>query len=216
MASRRAPQPVTRRLRLTDLIARRDHATVLSPRARRALAEGIGRHGCYPPLIVRSHPTRDGKYEILDGHHRAEVLRGLGRQTARCEVWPVDGEGAELAAATLNRLRGRQDARRAAEQTRRLVRRYGEPGAAARLGITPRALRQRLAAGRRPRRQLRAALDLHPVVFHLSQGELQRLRQALHTAGKGKLPRSEALMRAIDRARGGAKDPSTPPSPVSR
>ncbi|HUS91119.1 MAG TPA: ParB/RepB/Spo0J family partition protein [Phycisphaerae bacterium] len=202
MASNRPRRPVSRRVPLADLVARRDRATVLSPRARRALAGQIAEHGCYAPLIVRPHPRRPGKYEILDGHHRAEVLRELGRKTARCEVWPVGQEHAAEAAATLNRLRGRQDARRVAAQARHLVRRHGEQSTAARLGITPRALRQQLAAGGPPRRGGREALDLHPVVFHLSRSDMAHLREALRTAEGGRLPRGAALMRAIGRSPG--------------
>jgi hypothetical protein len=48
-------------------------------------------------------------YQILNGHHRAEVLRQLGHSHARCDVWEVDDEEARLLLATLNRLEGRDD-----------------------------------------------------------------------------------------------------------
>jgi len=194
---------------LADLIGREDKATVLPKRARTALAEQIARHGCYPALVVRQHPKRPGKYEILDGHHRAEILRALGWKTARCEVWPVDGEGADLAAATLDRLRGRPDAKKAARQTRQIVQRFGRDGAAARLGITPAGLRQQLAVAHSPRPQIDGpAMDLHPVVFHLSGADMARLSDALRKAGGGGLPRSEALMRVVSRSSGPGDTPS--------
>ena len=210
MKTTKTARPVARRIRLADLIDRPDRATVQPPRVRRTLAEQIARHGCYPPLIVRRHPSEAGKYEILDGHHRAEILRRLGHTSARCEVWPVGEDDAELAAATLNPLRGRQDARRAAARARRLVRHYGRDAAAARLGLTPRALRQRLLAGRRPRRREPPALDLHAVVFHLPWADLDRLEQTLRAVGAGTLPRGQALLRAI----GGRSDGGTDALPA--
>ncbi|MGB2822395.1 MAG: ParB/RepB/Spo0J family partition protein [Phycisphaerae bacterium] len=198
MSARKHPQPIGRRLALADLIARRDRATVLPRRARKALGEHISRHGCYPALIVRPHPRRAGKFEILDGHHRAEILRSLGAKTARCEVWPIDSDDASVVAATLNRLRGRQDVKRHAGQVGRLVRRFGPEGAAARLGITPRALRQQLAPADEPRRrEPPPALDLQAVVFHLSAEETRKLSETLDNAGRRTIGRAKALMKAI-------------------
>ena len=49
------------------------------------------------------------QYQILNGHHRAEVLRDLGHTHARCDVWEVDDREARILLATLNRLEGRDD-----------------------------------------------------------------------------------------------------------
>ena len=191
-------QPINRRLPLADLIARRDNSTVMSNRARKALARQISHHGCYPALVVRKHPDHAGKYEILDGRHRAEILREFGHETARCEIWPVDPPQAEIAAATLNRLRGRQDVSRRAGQIRRIVERVGDGVAARILGVTPKAIRQQLAAGEKPAQSIPApALDLEPVVFHLSSEQADTLRKALKEVGGGGLGRGKALMKAI-------------------
>jgi hypothetical protein len=48
-------------------------------------------------------------YQILNGHHRAMVLRELGHTHARCDVWEVDDAEARVLLATLNRLEGRDD-----------------------------------------------------------------------------------------------------------
>jgi len=211
MSSRKPPRPLSRRLALSDLTGRGDRASLLSTRAKAALADHISRLGCYPPLIVRPHPDRAGKYEILDGHHRAEVLRSLGEETARCEVWPVDSADADIAAATLNHLHGRPDAKGRARQVKRLVRSLGRDLAAARLGMTPAALRQQLAATQGPRRSEPAAgLDLRAVVFHLSAEDEQHLRRALDDAGRRELGRAKALIRAVNRPSG---RPGGPPDP---
>ena len=200
MPSKTHRRPETRRLALCDLVSRHDRSNVLTGRVRQALAQHIRERGCYPPLIVRALPARPGKYEILDGRHRAEVLRALGETTARCEVWPVADDDAELLAVTLNRLHGRDDTRRRARQVGRLVRRLGRAQAARALGVTPRALEQQLAPSRPPRQQDAAgALDLQAVVFHLSSRQAELLRRTLGATGRGRLGRGEALMRALRR-----------------
>ena len=82
----------------------------------------MARTGRYEPLIVRpmqnaerrmqnERPNRKNgvRYQILNGHHRARVLRELGHTRARCDVWDVDDEEARMLLATLNRLEGRDD-----------------------------------------------------------------------------------------------------------
>jgi ParB-like chromosome segregation protein Spo0J len=70
------------------------------------LKANITSSGRYPPLVVRPAPGADGRYQILDGHNRAHVLRQLGNNHAECVVWPCDDKGALLLLATLNRLEG--------------------------------------------------------------------------------------------------------------
>jgi len=99
----------------------------------------IERTGLYEPLVVRPMPAcntaREAaggdlkseisdlrcRYQILNGHHRAEVLRGLGHTRARCDVWEVDDDEARLLLATLNRLEGRDDPRERARLVARLA-----------------------------------------------------------------------------------------------
>jgi ParB-like chromosome segregation protein Spo0J len=69
----------------------------------------IQRSGRYEPLVVRPLQNVEGRYQILNGHHRTEVLRQLGHSHARCDVWEVDDAEARLLLATLNRLEGRDD-----------------------------------------------------------------------------------------------------------
>jgi ParB-like chromosome segregation protein Spo0J len=73
---------------------------------RAKLLAHIKRTGRYPFIVVRPHPDRPEEFEILDGHHRVDVLRELGQHEARCDVWNVDDREAKLLLATLNRLEG--------------------------------------------------------------------------------------------------------------
>jgi len=97
---------VTRTIAVGDLVAHPLNANVLPEDLREKLAAHIRSTGRYPHLIVRPHPKHQGRYEILDGHHRLLVLKDLGHIEARCDVWDVNDREAKLLLATLNRLEG--------------------------------------------------------------------------------------------------------------
>ncbi len=104
----------TRMVPLDDLLPHPLNSNVMTPDLRAKLRAHIKKSGRYPFLVVRPHPTAQGKYQVLDGHHRVEVLRDLGHSEARCDVWDVNDREAKLLLATLNRLEGQdQPARRA-------------------------------------------------------------------------------------------------------
>jgi len=72
--------------------------------------EGAAAGGLLLPFTPHSAlRTPHCRYQILNGHHRAEVLRQLGHTHARCDVWNVNDEDALVLLATLNRLEGRDD-----------------------------------------------------------------------------------------------------------
>ncbi len=82
------------------------NSNVMSDDLRAKLTAHIKRTGRYPFVVVRPHPDNAGQFEILDGHHRVEILRELGDTEARCDVWDVGDREAKLLLATLNRLEG--------------------------------------------------------------------------------------------------------------
>src|SRR5438093_6217138 len=92
-----------RMVSLDDLQPHPFNSNVMPADLREKLKAHIKGTGRYPSVVVRPHPKGQGKYEILDGHHRAEVLRELGHTEARCDVWEVDDHEAKLLLATLNR-----------------------------------------------------------------------------------------------------------------
>lgn len=94
------------------------------------LANEIGRNGLYPPIIVRPVGER---YQVLDGHHRVQVLRQLGHRTAQANIWPVDDEQAMLFLASLNRMRGEDDPHKRAALLDRLRQNMGIADLAKRL-----------------------------------------------------------------------------------
>jgi len=100
-------------LKLLDADPR--NANVCDAETLNKLASNIQRTGFCPPLIVRPHPQKEGRYMILDGHHRKLVLERLKWKTVECQVWTVSEEDAQLALVTLNRLRGTDNLRKRAE-----------------------------------------------------------------------------------------------------
>ena len=57
-------------------------------------------------MTVRTHPSEEGKFQVINGHNRLRVLRTLNYQTANCVVWNLDDDQTRLYLATLNRLSG--------------------------------------------------------------------------------------------------------------
>lgn len=140
-AVRSAPDPVCfeterrtmQEIELDRLYAHPDNANVMDDDALDALAGHIERSGWYPPLIVRPHPSVDGAFEMIDGHHRALALRRLGWSAARCDVWPADDASTDELLLTLNRLRGEDDPTRRAHLLSRMRERFDVSELASRL-----------------------------------------------------------------------------------
>ena len=128
-----------RSVSLDDLRAHPLNANVMPDDLREKLKAHIRRSGRYPHVIVRPHPEDAGKYQVLDGHHRVEVLRDLGHAEARCDVWDVNDREAKLLLATLNRLQGQDLPARRAELLHELL---GEMNIGDLAGLLPESEKQ--------------------------------------------------------------------------
>jgi ParB-like chromosome segregation protein Spo0J len=112
---------------LDDLVPHPLNSNVMSQEYREKLLAHIKRTGRYPFLVVRQHPAEEGKYQVLDGHHRISVLRELGHTEARCDVWDVDEREAKILLATLNRLEGQDLPLRRAQLLHELLGEWSAP-----------------------------------------------------------------------------------------
>lgn len=110
-----------RMIPLGDLRPHPLNSNVMPEDLKEKLRAHIHRTGRYPFLVVRLHPDEAGKYQVLDGHHRVEILRDLGHTEARCDVWEVDDREAKLLLATLNRLQGQDSPIRRAQLIHELL-----------------------------------------------------------------------------------------------
>ena len=88
------------------------------------LRNHIKRTGLYEPIVVRPHPTEPDRFEIINGHHRIEVLRELGKSQADCIVWDADDDQTRILLATLNRLSGTADAHKKCALYRKLSEKF--------------------------------------------------------------------------------------------
>ena len=100
---------------LRQLEADPRNANVCSEEMLQKLKTNIQRTGLCPPLIVRPNPEKPDYYILMDGHHRKQVLEALGWEKAPCQVWDISDHEAQIALATLNRLRGEDMPRKRAE-----------------------------------------------------------------------------------------------------
>jgi ParB-like chromosome segregation protein Spo0J len=129
----------SRTVPLDDLVAHPLNSNVMPDDLREKLRAHIKLTGRTPHLVVRPHPTKEGKFEILDGHHRAAILRELGHTEARCDVWDVNDREAKLLLATLNRLEGQDEPIRRAQLIHELL---GEMSLDDLAGLLPESDRQ--------------------------------------------------------------------------
>lgn len=203
---------------LEQLRAHPRNSNVMPAPLLRKLKAHIGRTDRYPPIIVRPLPpaadaidTRQGaagrggehEYQILDGHHRVEVLRSLARYEARCVVWDVDDDEAMLLLATLNRLQGCDDPKRRAALLDALAAQRG--GAVEDLEDAVPEDRAELSrcgmlADPPPPREATKLADM-PVAVHffLSRADKNRLERRLRRIGG---EREKALMQLIESGSG--------------
>lgn len=88
------------------LIEHPENSNYIDPLTSQKLRHHIECTGRYEPLIVRPHPSENGKYQVINGHNRLRTLKTLKYKTANCLVWYVDDNQTRLYLATLNRLSG--------------------------------------------------------------------------------------------------------------
>jgi hypothetical protein len=137
---------------------------------------------------LTSHPVlHTPHYQILNGHHRAEVLRQLGHSHARCDVWEVDDGEARLLLATLNRLEGRDDP---AARARLVAHLAGSQPAADLADLLPEpadAVERLLALARPPAAPLppeQVEPPLRPMMFFLGEEQHALVSEALGEIAK--------------------------------
>lgn len=123
-----------RMVSLDDLLPHPLNSNVMPDDLREKLMAHIRRTGRYPFVVVRPHPEQPGKYQVLDGHHRVEVLKEIGHTEVRCDVWEVDDREAKILLATLNRLQGQDLPRKRAELLHAIL---GEMSAGDLAGLIP-------------------------------------------------------------------------------
>jgi ParB-like chromosome segregation protein Spo0J len=147
----------------------------------------------------RPNATPHCLYQILNGHHRAEVLRQLGHTHARCDVWVVSDEDALVLLATLNRLEGRDDPAARAHLVAKLAGDRSPEDLARLLPEPADAVARLLALAAPPPAPLApeaAAPAQRPMTFFLTEEQHTAVTKSLREAARGPgTSRAEALER---------------------
>ncbi len=210
-----------RHIALNKLVAHPDNANRMSRASYRKLVRHIKETGRYEPLVVRPHPDRRGFYQIINGHHRCEALRELGRARAQAVVWDVDDEQTDLLLSTLNRLTGRDRLEPRLTILRRLGAKY-PPRDLARLLPQTKGQLERLTAPQplpSPKAGKTYAFAI-PMVFFVREDQQATIEEALapmvaQSGEATKAARRAAALTQIARTSAGATSRCTSGSPTS-
>ena len=175
-----------------------DNANRMGEELLAKLVAHIRDNGNYPPLIIRPHPQHAGRYQILDGHHRAKALHQLGRTEACCEIWDVDDGQTDLLLLTLNRLCGEDDPYRRGALLKRVATLCDLKELAAKIPEDVHRIRKLIETTQAPPSPLPPP-DLasmpQAVTFFLTAGQRDRLFDRLKAVARD---RSEALVALLE------------------
>jgi hypothetical protein len=169
-----------RHIPLDRLVAHPGNPNRMSRTNFRKLLGHIERTGRYEPLVVRPCPGRAGFFQIINGQHRCEALRTLGRKTADVVVWDVDDEQTDILMGTLNRLNGRDALDPKLALLRRLKERLPTRELARLLPQTLGQLERLVGAQAIPQvKQPQADAFAIPLVFFVDERQQRTIEEAL-------------------------------------
>lgn len=182
---------------LDKLVPHPDSANRMSRANLAKLVRNLERTGRCEPLVVRPHPDQQGRFQIINGHHRCQALRRLGHETAQVVVWNVDDEQTDLLLATLNRLTGRDALEKKLAVLRRLCRQRPVHDLAKLVGQTQgqlqRLMSRNLKIAKSPSKQPLYAV---PLVFYVRADQQRLIEAALASAAECSSEPTRAARRA--------------------
>lgn len=101
------------KVRVDDTVPNDWNPNVMAPAMREKVLNGIKQLlelvGRIPPIVIRPHPTRPGKWQIIDGFHRWDIYRELGIEMIDAIVLNVSDAVAMELTSALNYNRGEPD-----------------------------------------------------------------------------------------------------------
>jgi len=188
---------MTQSIPLGKLAAHPDNPNRMSDTNFRKLVRNIERSGLYEPLTVRPSPEGRGFFQIINGYHRWKALEQLGYEEANCAVWEIDDEQADIFLATLNRLRGSDEAGKRIMLLKRLnaIIEAGKlakllPMTAKQIGHLVNLTMPTCAAGEA--KKTAGNFFANPMVFFLSDSQKKVVEEALCRVGKSQEERTRA------------------------
>jgi len=197
---------MTQEIQISLLLPHPENCNYMDANTLEKVKRHIMRTGNYEPLTVRPHPVENGKFQVINGHHRLKVLKDLGHETVACTIWNIDDDQTRLYLATLNRLAGKDIPERRAYLLEQLLQSFAIEDLSGLLPESQKELEEltRLAEMeverfiRKDMPSLNFELDI-PVMlsFMFSEPEASRLNAALDyiVADEKGLSRGGALLR---------------------
>jgi len=181
--SKREDGKVISRIAIEKLSGHPDNPNRMSRSGYLKLREHIRRTGNYEPIVVRAKDGAGG-FEIINGHHRCEVLRELGYEEADCVVWDVDDAEALILLNSLNRLGGSDMVEKKGELLRKLRERYSSGELAKMLPISKKSIERLGELGRRKLADSKAVSRsfLEPMVFFVNDEQKEVIEKAIAKA----------------------------------
>lgn len=170
------------------------------------LVRNIERTGRYEPLIVRPHPTKTDRFQIINGHHRCQVLAKLGYKTADCIIWDINDEQTDILLATLNRLGGSDNLGKKLKLLKRLSKRFESRELAKLLPLKQKQIEHLSSmldsrfsmpdACKSQGENRKLKIFANPLVFFVSETQQQQIEKALSLAAQNKNEKTRAAKRA--------------------
>lgn len=180
------------RIPLEQLSAHPENPNRMSKSNFEKLKLHIQQTGNYEPLIVRQHPDEPNRYQIINGHHRAEALKQLNAKTADCIQWQADDEQVRILLTTLNRLGGKDNLTMKIEIIKKLSEKYNAKELAKLLPDSRQTI-EKLKDITKPLENFKADSKayLQTLVFFLNDEQLKIVQEAVSKASQNSSKASE-------------------------
>jgi ParB family chromosome partitioning protein len=176
-------QNIVQSIPIGKLLAHPLNANRMSEQTFKKLVRNIEKTGLYEPIVVRPHPEREGFFQIINGHHRANALKMLGKDSANCLIWDVDDNQTAILLATLNRLVGSDILEKKQQLLKTLKENFGADQLAKILPQTKKQIEAlvNLKVPVVPSKNLQQVLA-KPLVFFVTDQQLKTIEKALSVA----------------------------------
>jgi ParB-like chromosome segregation protein Spo0J len=148
--------------------------------------------------VVRPCPDNEGRFQIINGHHRYQALARLGYEKADCIIWDINDEETDILLTTLNRLGGSDQLDKKIKLLKRLNKRLAYHELAKLLPQTVKQI-ERLTKLKKPiaPAKVNAYSFANPLVFFVNDTQQQQIEEALSLVKEPKAEVTKAAKRAV-------------------
>ena len=108
----------TKTVPIADIVYDSANPNRMTDEQKAALAKTIRQYGYAQPVWVRKRP--DGKYDVIDGEHRARFMQEAGEASLPVAIFDVSDADIRILRQVANKLKGRHDRTADAEEFQRI------------------------------------------------------------------------------------------------